>query len=294
MGSSDTARYSWGRSPHGERVTALAFRRLRCVRVKLREQSSKTVAQLRRSLSSAASSFSSASEQVPATGADATDVVPTRGFCPACARETEWGTGPNGRAAARCTLCQSLERHRFLAELLRGLRLYVRTADHILEFAPQPQIQRLLRQEARSGAYVGIDPFDLRYASLAGDGCLLPFGDATFDLLLSFHVLEHIPDDARAIAEMARTMRPGGLALVQVPRRVGQPTEEDPDAPPEERARRFGQDDHVRFYGDDLEDRLAAGGLRADFFEAKDLIGPKRLARCGIPANNPIWICRRG
>jgi SAM-dependent methyltransferase len=51
----------------------------------------------------------------------------------------------------------------------------------------------------------------------AGEG--LPFPDASFDLILSHEVLEHVQDDHLAAAEMARTLRPGGRAVIFVPNR---------------------------------------------------------------------------
>ncbi len=54
--------------------------------------------------------------------------------------------------------------------------------------------------------------------------------------------------------EIARVLAPTGVGLVQVPFRPGTVLDEDPSAPVEERVRRFGQADHVRYYGDDFED----------------------------------------
>src|SRR5260370_41254151 len=45
----------------------------------------------------------------------------------------------------------------------------------------------------------------------------IPFADATFDLVTAFDVLEHLDDDVRALREMARVARPGGLIAVTVP-----------------------------------------------------------------------------
>jgi SAM-dependent methyltransferase len=173
------------------------------------------------------------------------------------------------------------------------MRPYVETMGAVLEFARQHQIQSLLRELAPRANYVGTDLFDLRYASVAADGCALPFDDASFDLILSFHVLEHIPDDIAAMREMRRVLKPGGLLLVQVPRREGVPTEEDLDASPEEKTRRFGQSDHVRYYGDDLEARFVSAGLRTSFFRADSFLSVADLERFNVPAHNPLWICRR-
>jgi SAM-dependent methyltransferase len=53
----------------------------------------------------------------------------------------------------------------------------------------------------------------------AGAGEALPFADATFDVVLSNEVIEHVQDDRRALAEMARVVRPGGRILVFCPNR---------------------------------------------------------------------------
>lgn len=58
--------------------------------------------------------------------------------------------------------------------------------------------------------YVGID-YDGSAADLLADGHALPFRDGSFDVVFSFAVLEHLHTPARAIAEVARVLRPGGV-----------------------------------------------------------------------------------
>ena len=176
--------------------------------------------------------------------------------------------------------------------MLRGLRPFVESASFALEYAPQPQIRSLLRSSVGDDRYVGIDLMDLRFATARVDACQLPFADNSVDLLIQFHVLEHIPDDHLAMTEMARVLSPGGLGLVQVPWGRDRPTDEDPTASPAERKERFGQADHVRYYGADFSDRLEASGLRSTLYEAAELMDEDALSRCGVPANNPLWILR--
>jgi SAM-dependent methyltransferase len=97
---------------------------------------------------------------------------------------------------------------------------------------------------------------------VAADLERLPFEDASFDRVLCVHVLEHVRDDAAALLELHRILRPGGEALIMVPL-YGDATDEDPDAPADERVRRFGQADHVRLYGAaDLRARIEQAGLQ--------------------------------
>ncbi|MDJ0761661.1 MAG: methyltransferase domain-containing protein [Myxococcota bacterium] len=219
--------------------------------------------------------------------------VQNAGFCPACFSLVEtWTPGPGGRPRASCPVCHSLERHRFLASILYDFRLWLCTCRAVLEYAPQPQISVLLKKLAGAATYVGSDLIDLRFATVAADACSMPFQDRSFDLAISFHVLEHIPDDAAAMRDLARILVPGGLAIIQVPHRAGVPTDEDINASPEERTRRFGQHDHVRYYGNDFQQRLEDAGLETQYFSAIDVYSSEKLERWNVPKSHPIWLAR--
>ena len=56
-----------------------------------------------------------------------------------------------------------------------------------------------------------------RVQFICGDATALPFADASFDAVTMFDVLEHIPDDTKAIAEALRVLRPGGFLLISTP-----------------------------------------------------------------------------
>ncbi|MDP9408079.1 MAG: methyltransferase domain-containing protein, partial [Actinomycetota bacterium] len=55
-------------------------------------------------------------------------------------------------------------------------------------------------------------------SAVRGDALRLPFPDATFDRVVAAEVLEHLPDDAGALTELVRVLRPGGRLAVTVPR----------------------------------------------------------------------------
>ncbi|HZA72671.1 MAG TPA: glycosyltransferase [Propionibacteriaceae bacterium] len=217
-------------------------------------------------------------------------------LCAVCGHLGVLAPGPGGRRPyARCRRCGSLERHRALTGLLPGLRSYA-AKGVLVDVAPSRQVtDRLRRLAADAGvAYVGIDfdpGADNRVVNVQASMTRLPLLDASVGLMVCFHVLEHIPDDAAAMSEMARVLAPGGVAVVQVPRRLGLPTDEDPEAPEAERLRRFGQRDHVRYYGDDFEDRLRAAGLKVSEVTMKDLYRPIESDLLGIEPNEPLWLC---
>jgi SAM-dependent methyltransferase len=52
---------------------------------------------------------------------------------------------------------------------------------------------------------------------MAGDATAMPFPDGSFDRVIAAEILEHVPRDQRAMAEIARVLRPGGIAAITVP-----------------------------------------------------------------------------
>ncbi len=128
----------------------------------------------------------------------------------------------------------------------------------------------------------------------------LQFPDASIDILVCNHVLEHVPDDRKAMAEIRRVLKPNGWALLLVPDLEGdsasQTTDEDPTiSDPAERLRWFGQDDHVRRYGWDYLDRLREAGLEPEVVRPETEFGAAaveryRLAKRG--AVEPLVFCR--
>ena len=63
-----------------------------------------------------------------------------------------------------------------------------------------------------------VDPDAVRGIAVQGDALRLPFADDTFDRIIAAEVMEHIPADEAAMAELARVLKPGGLVAVTVPR----------------------------------------------------------------------------
>ncbi len=118
----------------------------------------------------------------------------------------------------------------------------------------------------------------------------MPLRSDEVDLLLCFHVLEHVPDDGAAMREIARVLAPDGIALVQVPWRNRPETDEDPSLDEDQRLARFGQRDHVRFYGLDFEARLTESGLRVLRVEAARHLSADLAAWLEIPPRDPIWL----
>jgi SAM-dependent methyltransferase len=184
--------------------------------------------------------------------------------CPCCRREfREMAPAPDGRPNVLCPSCGSHERHRLLAFFLsQEMPDLCSMSLDVLHFAPEPYLEARLRCDGRL-RYISAD-LDAPEAMCHFDIQDMPFADDRFDLVVCSHVLEHVPDDRKAVREIARTLRPAGRALILVPMDVTRArTHEDASiTSAEDRRREFWQEDHFRVYGNDVVDRLSADGLR--------------------------------
>ena len=197
---------------------------------------------------------------------------------------SEWRAfGPLGGAPNRvCPRCLSLERHRLLWLYLERERDALFTDDvRLLHIAPEHSLQRRLRSLPRLDYLSG--DLDSHLADVQLDVTDLNFADASFDVVICNHVLEHVPDDRKAMSELHRVLRPGGWAVVMVPDVEEETTFEDPTAvTPEQRLELFGQDDHVRRYGRDYVQRLERAGFRVSVEELEDVLDPEEQRRHGL------------
>jgi SAM-dependent methyltransferase len=206
--------------------------------------------------------------------------------CPLCgANWRRFGSyGVVRRDDARCHECSSLERHRmiwlYFIKAVSGVAIRPGTA--FLHFAPEPSLERHLRRAIGTG-YVTADLYAAR-VDFKMDVTDIRFPAASFDLIYCSHVLEHVPDDRKALAEFRRVLRPDGLAVIMVPITAPQTVEDASIEDPQERLRLFGQDDHVRRYGPDFVERLEDAGFRVRVVAPEQFLPAGDIERYGITA----------
>jgi len=95
--------------------------------------------------------------------------------------------------------------------------------------------------------------------------------DSSYDLVICYHVLEHIEKDENAIRELYRILRPNGKAFIQTPFKDGDIYEDPSIQSEEERLKHFGQKDHVRIYSaQGLITRLESVGFNTQLKEFKE------------------------
>ena len=158
----------------------------------------------------------------------------------------------------------SLERHRLLWLYLQNETDFFSSPKKVLHFAPEQAFYERFRQMKHLD-YVTTD-LNSPLADVKADICNLPFKDDEFDVILCNHVLEHIPDDTKAMQELFRVMKSGGLGIFQIPQDLSREKtfEDNSITDRKERAKIFGQYDHVRVYGRDYFEKLRAIGFTVE------------------------------
>ena len=165
----------------------------------------------------------------------------------------------------------SLERHRLLWLYLKNetdffLDTETSSAQRkkVLHFAPEQCFLKRFRK-LKNLNYTTTDLLS-PIADIKADICNLPFDDNSYDIILCNHVLEHIPDDTKAMEELYRVLKPGGYGIFQIPQDLNRDVtfEDNSITDKTERAKIFGQYDHVRIYGFDYFEKLRSIGFKVE------------------------------
>ncbi|CAN5541347.1 class I SAM-dependent methyltransferase [soil metagenome] len=128
-------------------------------------------------------------------------------------------------------------------------------------------------------AEAGEVPETARAEAVAGDALALPYPDGTFDVVLASEILEHVPQDEAAIAELVRVLKPGGKLAVTVPRWL--PERLCWLLSDEYHANEGG---HIRIYkADELRGKIDARGMRfTGSHHAHALHSPYWWIKCAV------------
>lgn len=189
----------------------------------------------------------------------------------------------NLRQNALCPGTLSLERHRLLWLYLDRKTTFLTDSIRVLHIAPE----QVFYKKFKSFSHWDYTTSDLHspLADVKADICALPFEDNSYDFILCNHVLEHIPNDLKAMEELYRVLKPGGTAILQVPLEEDRENtfEDDAITDQRERTRIFGQYDHVRVYGQDYYNRLEEVGFKATAVDFIKEISATEVKRFALP-----------
>jgi SAM-dependent methyltransferase len=163
------------------------------------------------------------------------------------------------RKYAQCPNCFALERHRIQYLVVQSILETLDSTDmRMLHFAPEPFLQPFF--SSRFGQYETAD-LCMKNVDHKVDLQHLPFADQSYDLVFASHVLEHIVDDKKAVSEIRRILKPGGIAILPVPIVGNQTVEYSVPNSYEE--------DHVRAPGFDYYDRYHSYFSKIDYYSSE-------------------------
>jgi SAM-dependent methyltransferase len=209
--------------------------------------------------------------------------------CPCCGGDFSRFISHRGRSYAKCPRCGALERHRLLLLFLRERTDIFSSELAMLHIAPEHALQQTLRRQPNL-RYLSTD-LDSPLAMEQADLLDLPYADARFDVVMCNHVLEHVEDDRLALREIQRVLRPGGRAILMSPIDENlTDTLEDPSVTsPAERDRVFGQSDHMRRYGRDFAERVAAESFGVTTVGHLAEIDSESVQRMGLKRDSDLF-----
>jgi SAM-dependent methyltransferase len=201
--------------------------------------------------------------------------VTTRGFfCPCCQkRVSRWKDWSPSYRNVLCPNCSSHPRHRLMALYLKRFTPTLKSSS-VLHFAAEKSIRLQIAAVAKEYITADLQPeyraeeinrqeFLPNEIEVQADITDLPFPEGRFDVVVCSHVLEHVHDDAKALREIYRVLKPESWALLQTPLDKGRiVTLERPDIDtPALRQKYYQQVDHVRLYGREIYNRFIAAGF---------------------------------
>ena len=168
--------------------------------------------------------------------------------------------GVEQRPDSACPKCGAKERHRLIWEYFVREFLNESHID-VLYFAPVDGLETKLKNQKS----ITVTTTDLIQSGVdvKADITQLPIADESFDVILCSHVLEHVPNDGLALEELYRVLQKNGVAIILVPQdRQRDETYQDLTITSDEARREaFGQRDHVRWYGRDVEEIISSTGF---------------------------------
>jgi SAM-dependent methyltransferase len=198
-----------------------------------------------------------------------------------------------GSDLARYACSNDRERHLLLYCQRTGIASHI-AQSRVLHFAPERGIAAFIEALA-PGRYVKADLYPRAADVQKVDMLHMDFADGTFDLVIANHVLEHVDDDARALSEIHRVLRSGGLAILQTPfSAMLTGTFEDPGIQSKDaRTFAYGQDDHVRLYGQDIFQRFSAAGFVAKVASHEVALADISPDVYGVNPHEPFFLFER-
>jgi len=194
-----------------------------------------------------------------------------------------------------CPRCGCHDRERHLVLYLKKLELFNKFANaSILHFAPEHCLSTLIENK-KPMKYIRGDLYPNTSDIEKIDMLSISYPDEYFDFVIANHVLEHVSDDLVALSEIRRVLKVGGYAILQTPfSPILSKTFSDPGIDTDlARYHAYGQEDHVRLYGNDIVARFESVGFKSHMVSHNDVIVEIEPTRHGVNVNEPFFLFER-
>lgn len=199
--------------------------------------------------------------------------------------------------AYQCSHCGSTDRDRLYA-LYLAARLPLAQAEQakifLLDIAPSEALSGHIRRKYGI-RYRTADLFQANVDDRVDVTSMSCYADGTFDAFICSHVLEHVSDDRKAMAELRRVLKSGGwgIAMVPISTALGEIRENPGETDERMRWKNFGQGDHVRIYSrNGFVQRLKDAGFQVQEFGA-DYFEPSRMDRFGLSRRSVLYVVEK-
>jgi SAM-dependent methyltransferase len=194
-----------------------------------------------------------------------------------------------------CPRCGAHDRERHLLLYMRASGLMSQFKGlRILHFAPERRLGRLLAAQSPA-SYVQCDLYPVSADVRKVDMLAMPFADESFELVMANHVLEHVDDDIKAVAEISRVLAKGGHAILQTPDSplLHETWSDRGIASESARFQAYGQEDHVRLFGRDIFERIQSSGLVSQVGYHDELLADVDSRVAGVNRSEPFFLFRK-
>jgi len=190
-----------------------------------------------------------------------------------------------------CPHCSSIDRERHLRLFLERLHILDgMRGGAVLHMAPEARLPEYI-QRFDPGLYIRGDLVPSDDTIQLVDLHRIPFPDGTFDLIICNHVLEHVRDAVVSVKEMYRVLKPGGRAICQTPfaRRLTSTLEEPQLQSASDRRFFYGQEDHVRLFGSDIEQLFRGAGFAGRLVPHEEILPDVDPELLGVNEAEPFF-----
>lgn len=215
--------------------------------------------------------------------------------CPVClhtfSKFIPYGRIPRNNAL--CPECLALERHRLMWLFLKEKTNFFTDNLQLLHIAPELCFINRFKS-LKNIDYVSAD-LESPLAMVKMDIHEIPFEDNKFDVVFCNHVMEHVENDIKALKEIYRVLKQGGWAIIQSPidLNLDKTIEGNHLKTAREREKVFGQDDHVRMYGQDYKQRLESGGFEVEEINFIEELEEELVKKYALPRDEKIYFCKK-